>query len=420
MRRLIAALLVVTCASGAYAGDAVPMTDAERQAFRAEIRQYLLDNPEVLVEAMDVLKARDEARAAALETAILTKHKAAFFASPADWVGGNPDGDVTIVEFMDYRCGYCRKAYSEVEELVSNDGNIRYVRKEFPILGEDSLISARFAVAVKLLHGDDAYKGAHDALIEMKVAPDEATLTQLAEGLGLDPGPVLARMAEGDVTEILKGNHGTADLLEISGTPTFIINDQVIRGYVPLADMRAYVAAMREDSLVRRAESPAFLDQPYGPLDRNKTDFFPAADLSAPCLFFIHGGYWQELDRTLSRFAAFALHQRGWGCVIVGYPTAPHGSIPTMIDACADAIRWTRAALLPESLVVCGSSAGAHLAAAGEADVLDAIAVELNEDRVVIAAQRVVAIHFAGRSGQFVKIAGIFVVIQDHLLVELA
>ena len=101
-------------------------------------------------------------------------------------------------------------------------------------------------MAVKLLHGDDAYKGAHDALIEMKVAPDEATLTQLAEGLGLDPGPVLARMAEGDVTEILKGNHGTADLLEISGTPTFIINDQVIRGYVPLADMRALVAKARK------------------------------------------------------------------------------------------------------------------------------------------------------------------------------
>ncbi len=92
-------------------------------------------------------------------------------------------------------------------------------------------------------------------------------------------------------------------------------------------------------------------------------DVFAAPADGGPVLVYIHGGYWQELDRTFSRFAALALHQRGWGCVVVGYPTAPHGSIPTMIDACADAIRWTRAALLPESLVVCGSSAGAHLAA---------------------------------------------------------
>ncbi len=150
-----------------------------------------------------------------------------------------------MVEFIDYRCGYCRKAYSEVEELVRADGNIRFVVKEFPILGDESLISSRFAVAVKLIHGDAAYKAAHDAMITLKGAPDEAALSQIATDLGLDPAPILARMADADVTEILKGNHGTADLLEITGTPTFIIGDQVIRGYLPLADMQAVVAEAR-------------------------------------------------------------------------------------------------------------------------------------------------------------------------------
>ena len=80
-------------------------------------------------------------------------------------MGGNPDGDITVVEFIDYRCGYCRKAYQEVEDLVKADGNIRLVLKEYPILGEDSTISSRFAIAVLQLHGGEAYKKAHDALI---------------------------------------------------------------------------------------------------------------------------------------------------------------------------------------------------------------------------------------------------------------
>lgn len=92
-------------------------------------------------------------------------------------------------------------------------------------------------------------------------------------------------------------------------------------------------------------------------------DHFAGPRDGSAFLVYIHGGYWQELDRTFSRFAALALRHRGFGCVVVGYPTAPSGSIPDMIHACADAIRWTRTALRPQSLVVCGSSAGAHLAA---------------------------------------------------------
>lgn len=244
MRSLIAALLMTTIAAGALAETA--MTEAERKAFRDEVRQYLLDNPEVLMEAMDVLRARDAASAASQELAVLAEHKDAFFASPHDWVGGNLAGDLTIVEFMDYRCGYCRKAYSEVEELIKSDGNIRFVVKEFPILGEESLLSSRFAVAVKLIHGDAAYKAAHDAMIALKGNPDQAALTQVATDLGHEPAAILDKMASDEVTGILKGNHGTADLLEITGTPTFIIGNQVIRGYLPLADMQAVVAEARK------------------------------------------------------------------------------------------------------------------------------------------------------------------------------
>lgn len=221
------------------------MTDAERSAFRDEVRAYLLENPEIIVEAMDVLQGREQADAAAKDRQMLAEQQAAIFDDPASWVGGNPDGDVTIVEFVDYRCGYCRKAHDEVTELVKSDGNIRLVLKEFPILGEASLSSSRFAVAVLQLHGPEAYKTVHDQLIALRGEPEEATLTRLAQDLGLDAAAILARMSADEVTRVIKDNHALADIMEISGTPTFVINGTMVRGYVPLDGMRQIVAGER-------------------------------------------------------------------------------------------------------------------------------------------------------------------------------
>jgi protein-disulfide isomerase len=210
------------------------------------VRAYLLENPEVLIEAMDVLKVREEQAMMQRDAAMLLARSDDVFASPNDWVGGNPQGDITLVEFMDYRCGYCRQAHDEVAELVKSDGNIRYVLKEFPILGEASVISSQFAIAVRLLHGDDAYKSAHNALITLRGEPNPETLTRLAEDLGLDAGPILAKMGSPEVKSVIDGNYGLAEAMEISGTPTFIVKDVLLRGYVPLADLQGIVKDARE------------------------------------------------------------------------------------------------------------------------------------------------------------------------------
>ncbi len=243
MRPILAALPLAIALMGtaAHAEGAAPMTEAERAAFRAEVRAYLLENPEVLIEAMDVLQSREAETAAARDVQMLADNKEALLNDPASWVGGNPQGDITIVEFTDYRCGYCRKAFAEVEELVKSDGNIRFVLKEFPILGEESMISSRFAIAVRQLHGDDAYKKAHDALITLRGSPDAATLGALAVDLGLEAGPIIARMNADEVTAVIAANHAMADKLQITGTPTFVLGDQLLRGYVPLDAMRQLV-----------------------------------------------------------------------------------------------------------------------------------------------------------------------------------
>jgi protein-disulfide isomerase len=245
MRRIVLALSACLLGTSALAGGLGDMTDAERQAFRDEVKSYLLENPEVLVEAMSVMQARDDQAAANRDLEMLATHKDAIFNDPASWVGGNPDGDITLVEFVDYRCGYCKKAHDEVAELVKSDGNIRFVLKEFPILGEESLVASQFAIAVRQLHGDDPYKQVHDTLIALRGSPDAATLTRLASDLGLDPAPILARMSSPEVMAVIEANHALATTMEISGTPTFVIDQTMVRGYVPLDGMRQIVAGQR-------------------------------------------------------------------------------------------------------------------------------------------------------------------------------
>lgn len=244
MRFATALALAALTAAPALAQTA--MSDAERQTLRSEVRAYLLENPEVLMEAIAVLEDRQAAAEAAGDATLVADNRAAIFDDPASWVGGNPQGDVTVVEFLDYRCGYCRKAHDEVEALVAGDGNIRLVVKEFPILGEASEVSSRFAVAVLQLAGTEAYKRAHDALITLRGEPSPAALGRLAADLGLDAAAITARMATPEVTAVIEANRALAQTLQVSGTPTFVIGDRLVRGYVPLDAMQAMVGEARK------------------------------------------------------------------------------------------------------------------------------------------------------------------------------
>jgi len=221
------------------------MTDAERMAFRAEVRAYLLENPEVLMEAISVLEAKEQAQAAAADVELARANADSLFNDPTSFVGGNPEGDITIVEFMDYRCGYCKRAYPEVAELISRDGNIRYIVKEFPILGEESVLASRFALATKQVAGDAVYDEVHATLMQFQGNISEGALERVSDSFGLDTDAIMAEMFSDDVTAIINGNRALAERMRISGTPTFVVDDQMLRGYVPLDQMQQIVAAVR-------------------------------------------------------------------------------------------------------------------------------------------------------------------------------
>ncbi|EYD72398.1 DsbA family protein [Limimaricola hongkongensis] len=248
LRMLTRALPVTLALSGpAMALDLDAMTEAERETFGAQVRAYLLDNPEVLMEAIAVLDQRQADAAAQGDSAMIAAHSEALFDYEGDWVGGNPDGDITVVEFMDYKCGYCRRAFPEVKELVESDGNIRYILKEFPILGEQSLMASQFAIAVRGLEGDAAYKQAHDALMTMRADVSEASLETLADSLGADFAAVREEMESPEVARVIAENRQLAQAMQVSGTPSFVMGDQMLRGYLPLAQMRELVSAQRDE-----------------------------------------------------------------------------------------------------------------------------------------------------------------------------
>ena len=239
--------LLTLLATPLAALDIDAMTDAERALFRAEVRAYLLENPEVLMEAIGILQDREANAQTDLDRDLAIANAEALVNDGHSWVGGNPDGDVTLVEFMDYRCGYCKQAFAEVNELIGTDGNIRFIVKEFPILGEQSVLASQFAIAVQQLHGAAAYEDVHHALMTQRSDITAQSLTELAEAFEFDAAALFARMSGPEVAAVIDQNAALASALQISGTPTFVMEDQMLRGYVPLAQMQEIVAMVRDE-----------------------------------------------------------------------------------------------------------------------------------------------------------------------------
>ncbi|WP_050602154.1 DsbA family protein [Ruegeria sp. 6PALISEP08] len=248
LRHAAPALLGLSmAATSAQALDLNALSDAEKAEFGAQVREYLLENPEVIIEAINILEQRNAAAEAVADKELVTANADELFNDGYSWVGGNPDGDITLVEFMDYRCGYCRRAVPEVASLLAEDGNIRLVIKEFPILGDASVLSSRFAVATKHVAGDDAYKQVHDALLEFTGEPSEVSLRRISDGLGLDSDAIIAAMDSDRVSDEITRTRALAQRMQISGTPSFVLGTEMLRGFLPADQMKQIADGVRAE-----------------------------------------------------------------------------------------------------------------------------------------------------------------------------
>ena len=246
-RTILTAMTFSLIATIGHAFDIESMSDEERATFRAEIRAYLLENPEVIMEAVQILETRRAEQAAQAELALFRDNREEIYNDGVSYIGGNPDGDVTIVEFLDYRCGYCKRAFPSVEQLLESDGNIRFIVKEFPILGEASVLASRYALSVKFSAGDEAYKQVHDKLMLHNGDINEGYLARLSRELGVDHGDVAARMDSQEVLDVIAANRQLGQKLAIQGTPSFVMGENFVRGFVELDQMRAIVESIRNE-----------------------------------------------------------------------------------------------------------------------------------------------------------------------------
>ncbi len=245
MRSFFLSLFMVLTTTFASAQTFSDMTDAETEAFGAAVRAYLLDNPEVIMEAVAVLEQRQQQEAAVSDVELVAQYAEQLFDDGFSHVSGNPDGSFDIVEFNDYKCGYCKRAYPAVLQLIADNPDIRLVLKEYPILGEESVLASRAALAVLVNEGDAVYERFHDALMRENGPLTELSLPLIAESVGADSAKMMETLNSALVTQMIQSNRTLGQQMQITGTPTFVFGKQMVRGYVPLAGMQQIVAEGR-------------------------------------------------------------------------------------------------------------------------------------------------------------------------------
>jgi protein-disulfide isomerase len=218
-----------------------PFTPQQKQTIEKIVRDYLIQNPELMMEVSKELEKRQTLLQAAEHKRIISEKKASIFAAKSDFVIGNPSADITVVEFFDYNCGWCKRAVDEVTKLVKADPNVRVVFKELPIFGENSTFAAKAAMAS--IH-QGKYWDFHLALMKERQVTKENVL-RIAENVGLNVAKLKEDMANPAYDLALKETSQIAQSLGIEGTPGFIVDAKVSVGFVPADGLQEMIAEIR-------------------------------------------------------------------------------------------------------------------------------------------------------------------------------
>jgi protein-disulfide isomerase len=239
--------LTLTCAIFA-ALPLCPIAAAEilpeqRQAIEAIIHDYLMQNPDVLIEALRAAEEKANRDADAKAAVVLKDRRAEVFDDPGSPVGGNPQGDVTIVEFFDYRCPYCKQVQPSLQKLLDQDRKLRFVYKEMPVLGAPSVTAAHAALAARL---QGKYEAFHAAMMATKGQITEDVVYQIAGSVGLDVEQLKRDMTAPEIERAVKANLALANALDIRGTPGFIIGEHIVPGAIDLDALKNLVADARK------------------------------------------------------------------------------------------------------------------------------------------------------------------------------
>jgi len=220
-------ILMAFCRSPMVVAGESEFTSKQKSEINQMIRAYILENPDILPEAIQILQNRSQ-------RAVLTQNHARLYEDGFSFVDGNKNGDVTIIEFFDYNCGYCKRAFSTVEKLMQNDSNIRIIYKEFPILSDTSYTASKAAMA-SMKQGK--YNIFRKALLKNSGSLTEDRIFEIARKVGLDDKILAKDMTSPVFERNIQINHALAKSLRITGTPGFVIGEAIIPGAVPYDDL---------------------------------------------------------------------------------------------------------------------------------------------------------------------------------------
>lgn len=217
--------------------NAVAQTGVSEERIKQLALEAILENPEILEQALEKLRSLEAQRAEERIKQALVDRRSDLEDDPNAPVLGNPEGSITVVEFFDYNCPYCKRAMDPLKELLASDNRVRLVYREWPILGQDSLIAAQLALAARK---QNAYEAMHWKIMASERANRESALSAAKE-LGLDTDQLLADMNDPEILEHIQKSMELADTFGIRGTPAFIIGDQLAPGFIPLSRLQQMV-----------------------------------------------------------------------------------------------------------------------------------------------------------------------------------
>ena len=248
LRPLAAALLAIALALPAAApAGAQSFSPDQRGEIERIIKDYLLKHPELLQEVMSELEKRQTAADAEKHRGAIKELSATIFNSSRQVTLGNLQGDVTVVEFFDYNCGYCKRAMTDMLDLLKVDGKVRFVLKEFPVLGEGSMQAAQVAVAVRMQDktGGKKYLEFHQKLLASRGSIDKARAIAAAKEVGLDVARIEKDLASEEVKATLEESYKIAEALGLNGTPSYVVGSDVVIGAVGLKVLKEKVNTAR-------------------------------------------------------------------------------------------------------------------------------------------------------------------------------
>jgi protein-disulfide isomerase len=246
-RPFAAALAVLLALPTAAPVRAQAFTGEQRAEIERVIKEYLLRHPELLQDVMSELEKRQAVAEAEKHRATVKEHSAAIFSSPRQVTLGNPQGDVTVVEFFDYNCSYCKRAMVDMIELLKGDSKLKFVLKEFPVLGEGSIQAAQVAAAVRMQDktGGKKYLEFHQKMLTGRGQADKARALAVAKEIGLDMARIEKDMAGDEVKATLEESFKLAEALGLNGTPSYVVGNDVVIGAVGVNLLKEKVNAAR-------------------------------------------------------------------------------------------------------------------------------------------------------------------------------